>query len=390
MPRLLHYLRRHKKQRSRAINTLTLAKHLACAAVITCFLSNTLGAWVHQASTGVAVVGAGSAAYYANEWRQAKKELDVLVAAEKLHGPNTAKGMVLRKLIAARKKCAISSLVALLAALAAWRSRGEKESPSVDRSSAMDQPKGIASKKEFGAIDTLVSPEEKPGNTTVLAEIPPKEMPVEDDGFSSVLEAPVPLEERPGGATALEITPPEEAPTAISDNANLEERNRMDLAALVRAARDGNAGEAQRLIKAGADINARDQNGMTALIWAAANRHVEIVEMLLDKGADVDADSVAGTALMWAAQQGYVDVIKILLARGANVNAKGVDSATALQRTTWYSSEGSSPVAVAKILLDNGADINATDAEGRTVLTNAQRRGRSADLIALLEAAGAK
>ena len=117
-------------------------------------------------------------------------------------------------------------------------------------------------------------------------------------------------------------------------------------AALISAARTGDAKAAEAALEAGADANARDGDGITALMHAArgdrpeiANPtptdHPRIVELLIERGADVNAKTDSGfVALFWAARYGHEGVAKVLITHGADVNAKDKDGMTALKWAT--------------------------------------------------------
>ncbi|MDQ5890203.1 MAG: ankyrin repeat-rich rane spanning protein [Candidatus Dependentiae bacterium] len=252
------------------------AKRIISVVVIAALLTNTLGAWVHQASVGVAVACAGSATYYANEWRQAKKELKALEVAEKLHGQKSPKGIVLRKLLAARKKCAISSLVALVAALVAYRSRGVQEVPSADASSVVGQP-----------VEALIAAKAT-ANVT------------DNCGATALMWAAM-----RGDVEAVEAL--------IKAGADVNAQNKFGDTVLIWAIKGGHTEIVDALIKADVDVVAKNNEGATALMIAAGNGQTAAIEALIKAGTDVNATSNNGwTALVWATKRGHTEIATLL------------------------------------------------------------------------------
>ncbi|MGD9906509.1 MAG: ankyrin repeat domain-containing protein [Vicinamibacterales bacterium] len=92
---------------------------------------------------------------------------------------------------------------------------------------------------------------------------------------------------------------------------------------LVIAARTGNAGVVEVLLKAGADASAATTTGTTPLMLAAASGSVDAVKALVAAGAEIDAreQSMQQTALMFATAYGRVAAMQALIAAGADVKA---------------------------------------------------------------------
>ncbi|HTG14366.1 MAG TPA: TonB family protein [Blastocatellia bacterium] len=104
-----------------------------------------------------------------------------------------------------------------------------------------------------------------------------------------------------------------------------------DITALMRAARDGEINDIEKLLKHGVDVNAMDSSGWTALIYASARGDPKSVKLLLKANADANAKDEGGyTALMAAAQYGHDSIVKLLLSGGADVNAVTNDGRTAI------------------------------------------------------------
>ncbi|NLJ76136.1 MAG: hypothetical protein GX325_02615 [Peptococcaceae bacterium] len=100
---------------------------------------------------------------------------------------------------------------------------------------------------------------------------------------------------------------------------------------LIYAARIGDIGWLEEMIKGGGDVNACNESQETPLIWAAFYGHYKGARLLLDHGARVNDRSKGGwTALMAAVETGRKDVVELLLERGADVTAKTDQGDTAL------------------------------------------------------------
>jgi len=103
---------------------------------------------------------------------------------------------------------------------------------------------------------------------------------------------------------------------------------RLPTTALTIAAERGDAAEARRLIAAGADVNERDKAGLNALMWAARNGDTEIAKLLINARADLNARDCASagwTPLMHAIHKNQNDLARLLIERGADVNAAAGD-----------------------------------------------------------------
>ncbi len=91
---------------------------------------------------------------------------------------------------------------------------------------------------------------------------------------------------------------------------------------LFEAAKAGDSGAVQALLRDGADVNARKPGDHTyALHWAAAAGHLEVVRLLVDAGGDIEGSGddhalgVIGWASCWDSAQH--DVVEFLVSRGA-------------------------------------------------------------------------
>ena len=155
--------------------------------------------------------------------------------------------------------------------------------------------------------------------------------------------------------------------------------------ALVLAARQGETGSVQALLRHGAQPNTKDDAGTTALIAAASNGYGGIVRILVSAGADVNARNNFGrTALMSAAADRYPDIVRALIQAGADVNAQDAEGKTALRLAAAAGDEE-----ITQALIQSGADVNAKSLSGDTALMSAARGGHT-EIVRLLVKAGAK
>ncbi len=97
-------------------------------------------------------------------------------------------------------------------------------------------------------------------------------------------------------------------------NSYIKIEDKIESAALMWAALNGNTKMVELLIKAQADVNVQNKYGNTALMWAAFNGTTEIVELLIKAHADVNVQNISGdTALMWAISLGNTEVVDLLI-----------------------------------------------------------------------------
>ncbi len=139
-------------------------------------------------------------------------------------------------------------------------------------------------------------------------------------------------------------------------------RSRNAVAALIGAARSGDANLVSLLLSQGADIDGADGGGTTPLTAAIGARRAEVARLLIDRGARVNlADPGADTPLMVAAREGNADIAARLVEKGAQVNAANAKGETPLIAAMT----GQSPV-ILELLIDHGAQVNAADKKGQT------------------------
>ncbi|WP_436701445.1 ankyrin repeat domain-containing protein [Nocardioides sp. BYT-33-1] len=188
-------------------------------------------------------------------------------------------------------------------------------------------------------------------------------------------------------------------------------------AALLRAARTGDADAVAVALRAGADIEARDGNERTALLLAATYDRVAVAELLVAMGADPDAlddrhdtpwlvTGVTGSVAMLeallpadpdltienrygglspipAGERGHVDYIRRVVRTEVDIDHVNDLGWTALLEAIILGN-GSAPYQeIVRILLEAGADPAIADREGVTPLRHAEQRGYDA-IAALL------
>ena len=85
------------------------------------------------------------------------------------------------------------------------------------------------------------------------------------------------------------------------------------LDAIFLAAKAGDCGVVQHLVKSGTDVDLRDSSNCTPLIWAAQHGHTATIEYLLSRGADPTAtDDDGDSALLLAERHGHNDAASVL------------------------------------------------------------------------------
>ncbi|MDQ6526155.1 ankyrin repeat domain-containing protein [Nocardioides sp. LHD-245] len=188
-------------------------------------------------------------------------------------------------------------------------------------------------------------------------------------------------------------------------------------AALLRAARAGDADAVAVAVRAGADIETRDGNERTALLLAATYDQVAVAELLVAMGADPDAlddrhdtpwlvTGVTGSVAMLeallpadpdltienrygglspipAGERGHVGYIRRVVRTGVDLDHVNDLGWTSMLEAIILGN-GSEPYQeIVRILLDAGADPAIADREGVTPLRHAEQRGYDA-IAALL------
>lgn len=164
--------------------------------------------------------------------------------------------------------------------------------------------------------------------------------------------------------------------------------------ALVRAVLGQRFDVVRYLLEHGADIHAPDGSGRYPIYFCCIGNNVELLRFLLAQGGDKDLNRGPFPILGSLCDHGQApaEFIPILVAAGADPNAfKG--AVTPLIAAMQLNPQTRKPEVArgyVKALLENRADVNLCDKrEKLSPLGWAKRRG-DAEIIALLEAAGAK
>jgi ankyrin repeat protein len=155
--------------------------------------------------------------------------------------------------------------------------------------------------------------------------------------------------------------------------------------ALMNAVTREHAEIIKALLAAKADISVRNSFDFNAFTSAVAAGNQEVAGWLLDAGAKVDEGASGLTPLAFAVSSGNVAMMRFLVARGADVN-HGVKKG---EQTALISAILAAQVEAVKTLIELKADVNAKMKDGTTPLKLA-RKGDQEEIVALLEAAGAK
>jgi ankyrin repeat protein len=210
--------------------------------------------------------------------------------------------------------------------------------------------------------------------------------------------------------------------TVMSISANAASATPQDLA-MIAAARRGDLGVVEELIRAGASVQARDAEGRSALLAATQTDQIAVARALIAAGADVNAkdnmedspflyagaegrnailkmtlaagadltslNRYGGTALIPAAHHGHVEAVRILL--GTRIDKDHVNKLgwTALMEAIILGDGGPVQTEIVQLLVQAGANVNVADRDGVTPLRHAKQRGY-AEMVRILKSRGAK
>ena len=132
-------------------------------------------------------------------------------------------------------------------------------------------------------------------------------------------------------AQAVQLDNRELVKILLDAGADVNEKNRAGMTALMYVGDDTSVETVGDLIAAGAKVDIKDDEGKNALHHAASDASSEALQALIDAGASLDAGDESGrTALMIAAQEGNEDNVVALVKAGATVNLRDEEKKTAL------------------------------------------------------------
>lgn len=188
-------------------------------------------------------------------------------------------------------------------------------------------------------------------------------------------------------------------------------------AALLSAARTGDADGVAVALRAGADIETRDEHERTALLLAATYDRVAVADVLVAMGASADAlddrhdtpwlvTGVTGSVRMLeallpanpdltirnrygglspipASERGHADYVRRVVQTGVDLDHVNDLGWTALLEAVILGDGGEAHQEIVRILLAHGADRTIADRDGVTPLQHAERRGYD-EIAALL------
>jgi ankyrin repeat protein len=163
---------------------------------------------------------------------------------------------------------------------------------------------------------------------------------------------------------------------ALSDETDVNRRNRDGSTPLQWAVYEVDVPEVARLLRAGADASLANNYGATPMSLAAEIAHTDMLKLLLDAGADADSPNADGmTALMLVARTGNVEAAKLLLDRGATVDAR---ESFGGQTALMWAAARRHPKMI-ELLISSGAAVDARSAV-RDYQRHIQAEGRPKSL----------
>ena len=155
--------------------------------------------------------------------------------------------------------------------------------------------------------------------------------------------------------------------TILDHGADVNERNDVEITALMAAAHRGCDAAIPLLVKRGASVNAHDSWGITPLHLAGG--YPACVSTLLRLGADPRARAKDGSLpIHFAASQQDPASLKLLLQASNSINARDERGRTVLMYVVMPAAWRSTVKECVTLLLERGADPAVSDEDGYTVL----------------------
>lgn len=182
---------------------------------------------------------------------------------------------------------------------------------------------------------------------------------------------------------ALMLSPHAFAKISMTDTDPSKVFTDATVAALARAAGDGDTEHVRTLVAAGANPNAHGDKGVTLLEWALLEQSPTGMAALLEAGADPAQPGIGGaTVLHMAAMADDPVYLKTLLEHHANPDTPhGVTRAPPLSAALMNPDD-----ATFSLLLAHHADPNVADRLGNTPLHVAAKVHKPKAILALLQA----
>ncbi len=147
---------------------------------------------------------------------------------------------------------------------------------------------------------------------------------------------------------------------------------------LIKAVRNRESYEAQRLLDIRADPNFKTASGDCALYWAARHGDTVMVRMLLENGAAPNTKSDGGVTPLWfATARGNIETVRYLLTHGAEISNEGPSLVCKALREGYHE--------ILSMLLEAGADPDHRDVSGYSAPLLAAKTDDSTALRILLE-----
>lgn len=156
------------------------------------------------------------------------------------------------------------------------------------------------------------------------------------------------------------------------------------VAALTRAAVNGDGKKVAALAAQGVDVNTVAENGATPLVWTLNARNHKGVEALLKTGADPNllSEKTGLSPMNFVPMGDDVELLRLLLKYGGDPNHPGKDK---IRERPLSLAAAEGRIDNVKLLLTAGADINAHDQFGDSAANHSVSSGEFEITAFLLE-----